>query len=49
MYNVRRINIGRTEQLNELAHACGELYSQTLVFALRGPFDTKVSGSKQST
>jgi putative transposase len=35
MYVVRRINIGKTEQLNELAHACGELYSQTLVFFWR--------------
>jgi hypothetical protein len=49
MYNVRRINIGKTEQLNELAHACGELYTQTVVFALRGPFDTKASGLNQST
>lgn len=35
MYQVRRVNIGKTEQLNELAHACGELYTQTLVFFWR--------------
>jgi putative transposase len=35
MYNVRRINIDKTAQLDELAHACGELYSQTLVFFWR--------------
>lgn len=32
MYQVRRLNIGKTAQLDELAHTCGELYSQTLVF-----------------
>jgi putative transposase len=31
MYQVRRVHIGKTLQLDELAHACGELYSQTLV------------------
>lgn len=31
MYTVRRVEIGKTEQLETLAHACGELYSQTLV------------------
>ncbi len=35
MYQVRRIHIGKTEQLDELAHACGELYTQTLVFFWR--------------
>lgn len=35
LYQVRRINIGKTEQLDELAHACGELYTQTLVFFWR--------------
>jgi putative transposase len=35
MYNVRRINIGKTAQLDELAGACGDLYSQTLVFFWR--------------
>ncbi len=35
MYQVRRVNIGKTAQLDELAHACGELYSQTLVFFWR--------------
>ena len=34
-YQVRRVYIGRTEQLDELAHACGELYSRTLVFFWR--------------
>jgi putative transposase len=34
-YRVRRVHIGRTEQLDELAHACGELYSRTLVFFWR--------------
>jgi putative transposase len=31
MYQVHRVHIGKTPQLDELAHACGELYSQTLV------------------
>jgi putative transposase len=31
MYQVRRVNIGKTAQLDELARACGELYSRTLV------------------
>ncbi len=35
MYQVRRVNIGKTAQLDELAHACGELYSKTLVFFWR--------------
>jgi transposase len=30
MYQVRRVNIGKTDQLDELAHECGRLYSQTL-------------------
>jgi hypothetical protein len=37
MYHVRRVNIGQTAQLDELAHACGELYSRTLV--LDWPWD----------
>lgn len=35
MYQVRRVNIGKTEQLDELARECGKLYSQTLVFFWR--------------
>lgn len=35
MYHVRRVNIGQTAQLDELTHACGELYSRTLVFFWR--------------
>ncbi len=35
MYQVRRVNIGKTAQIDELAHACGELYSQALVFFWR--------------
>ncbi len=35
MYQVRRVLIGRTPQLDELVHACGELYSRTLVFFWR--------------
>ncbi len=31
MYQVKRVNIGKTPQLDELAHACGELYTHTLV------------------
>jgi putative transposase len=31
MYQVRRVNIGKTAQLDELARECGWLYSQTLV------------------
>jgi len=34
-YQVRRVNIGKTTQLDELAHECGLLYSQTLVFFWR--------------
>jgi putative transposase len=35
MYQVRRVHIGKTEQLDELAYACGLLYSKTLVFFWR--------------
>ncbi len=35
MYQVKRVYIGKTPQLDELAHACGELYTQTLVFFWR--------------
>ena len=35
MYHVRRVKIGTTSQLDELAHACGLLYTQTLVFFWR--------------
>src|SRR5690242_2887691 len=35
MYRVRRINIGKTTQIDELAQECGKLYSQTLVFFWR--------------
>jgi putative transposase len=31
LYSVRRVSIGKTEQLDALAHACGELYSKTVV------------------
>ena len=31
MYSVRRIYLGKTKQLDQLAHACGELYSKTVV------------------
>jgi putative transposase len=31
MYQVRRVTLGKTEQLDELARECGRLYSQTLV------------------
>src|SRR4051794_38500553 len=34
-YNVRRVNLGKTVQLDELAHECGKLYSQTVVFFWR--------------
>jgi putative transposase len=30
MYQVRRVNIGKTAQLDELARECGKLYSQTI-------------------
>jgi putative transposase len=30
-YRVRRVKIGASEQLDELAHECGQLYTQTLV------------------
>jgi putative transposase len=32
---VRRVQLGRTVQLDELAHACGQVYSQTLLFFWR--------------
>src|SRR5215831_16697979 len=35
MYQVRRVHIGKTKQLDELARECGQLYSQTLVFFWR--------------
>ena len=35
MYQVRRVHIGKTQQLDELARECGQLYSQTLVFFWR--------------
>jgi len=35
MYRVRRVNIGKIAQLDELARECGKLYSQTLVFFWR--------------
>jgi len=35
MYQVRRVNIGKTDQLDELARECGRLYAQTLVFFWR--------------
>jgi putative transposase len=31
MYQIRRVNIGKTAQLDALARECGRLYSQTLV------------------
>ncbi len=35
MYQVRRVHLGKTAQLDELAHECGQLYTQTLVFFWR--------------
>ncbi len=35
MYQVRRVHIGKTQELDEVAHACGEVYSKTLVFFWR--------------
>jgi putative transposase len=35
MYQIRRVHIGKTAELDELAHECGMLYSQTLVFFWR--------------
>ncbi len=35
MYHVRRVQIGKTSQLDELAQECGLLYTQTLVFFWR--------------
>ena len=34
-YTVRRINLGKTAQLDALAHAAGQVYSRTLVFFWR--------------
>jgi putative transposase len=35
MYQVRRVKIGKTAQLDELAQGCGVLYSRTVVFFWR--------------
>ena len=35
MYNVRKLKIDQTEQLDALATASGELYSRTLVYFWR--------------
>jgi putative transposase len=35
LYEVRRVSIGKTPQLDMLARECGKLYSQTLVFFWR--------------
>ena len=35
MYQVRRVHIGKTAELDDLSHECGVLYSQTLVFFWR--------------
>lgn len=35
MYQVRRVNIGKTDQLDELALECGALYSRTVLFFWR--------------
>ncbi len=35
MYQIRRVHVGKTAQLDELSHECGVLYSQTLVFFWR--------------
>jgi putative transposase len=34
-YNVCRVQLGRTAQLDELAHACGQVYSRALLFFWR--------------
>jgi hypothetical protein len=34
-YSVRRVQLGRTAQLDQLAHACGQVYSRTLLFFWR--------------
>ncbi|HKF35386.1 MAG TPA: transposase [Ktedonobacteraceae bacterium] len=34
-YSVRRVHLGRTAQLDALAHACGQVYSRTLLFFWR--------------
>lgn len=31
VYQVKRLHLGKTERLDELAHACGEVYTATLV------------------
>ena len=35
MYQVKRVKIGKSQRLDALAHACGELYTCTLVFFWR--------------
>lgn len=34
-YRVRRVHLGKTAQLDALAHAAGQVYSRTLVFFWR--------------
>jgi putative transposase len=34
-YRVHRLNLGRTAQLDALAHAAGQVYTRTLVFFWR--------------
>src|SRR5260370_32205947 len=34
-YSVRRVQLGRTAKLDALAHACGQVYSRTLLFFWR--------------
>jgi hypothetical protein len=43
-YTVRRITLGKTAQLDALAHAAGQVSSRTLVFALRVPCASRASG-----
>ena len=35
-YTVRRVHLGRTAQLDELAHACGQVYSWSLRYDPNG-------------
>jgi hypothetical protein len=48
MYSVRRVYLGKNEQLDTLSHACGELYSRT-VSPTGAWYASTASGSNPST
>jgi hypothetical protein len=48
-YTVHHVNLGKTAQLDALAHAAGQVYSRALVFALRGRCASRAAGWVPST